>query len=177
MAFFQRADLLWHANEETAPQQLLRVPPRVSRRSPHLRPGIANILLRSSLLALGTTDSDGRLWTSLWAGEYGFSRSTGEYTMVIRASVDTQNDPAISALMMKDALALEDRSCNLGTSVSILGMDPTALKRVQIFGEVVFCALAVIEGVVGEVLLDIKVVHSSGLLLLPVVNIEFTHYI
>lgn len=52
----------------------LHIDPDGNPTTPFLSPFASHVLQRAPLVALGTVDSDGRPWTSLWGGEPAFAR-------------------------------------------------------------------------------------------------------
>lgn len=157
MAYFHEADLQWHTYEENM-HKLLRVPPRDNPTSPYLRPGVANILLRSPLFALGTAGLASRLWTTIWEGESGSFRAIGESTIVVRAVVDRRHDPVIEILLRNNT----EGELGKESVVSCIGMDLEARNRVKLCGRITFAAFAATVDGIGELLLDLKVEQSLG---------------
>ena len=67
----------FHEGEQKI-QRLLHVPIQDNPTFPGLGPDAIRLLHFSSLIAVGTIDSEGRPWTTLLGGEPGFARSLGQ---------------------------------------------------------------------------------------------------
>ncbi|KAF9775567.1 hypothetical protein IL306_006308 [Fusarium sp. DS 682] len=87
----------WHAGE-LAVQKQLKVPQRGNPTFPGLAPQYGIRVTQSSLVALGTLDSEGRPWTTVWGGHRGFARPVAEGVLAFNSSVDTRHDPVFRAL-------------------------------------------------------------------------------
>jgi hypothetical protein len=142
--------------------KLLRIPPQESEKSAYLTPSIAEVLLHSPLLALGTINSAGRAWTSVWEGKSWFSRAAGQSTMAVSAIVDQRYDPVIETLL-EGKTESETTEGVMGRVVSCLGIDLEARKRVKIHGRIVSCILAAADdGTIGKAQVVIRVEQSLG---------------
>ncbi|KAF5669012.1 FAD-binding protein [Fusarium heterosporum] len=87
----------WHEGE-LAMQQQLKVPKRGNPTFPGLAAHYGVRVMQSPLVALGTLDSEGRPWTTIWGGEPGFARPMAEGVLAFNSSVDTRHDPVFRAL-------------------------------------------------------------------------------
>src|SRR6266536_810629 len=96
MAFIEALE--WHDGEERM-HKLLQVPNYDNPTSPFLSPHASNVLSRSPLIALGTLDSEGRPWTTLWGGEEGFSRAIAQSIIGVKTTVDRIHDPVLRELL------------------------------------------------------------------------------
>ncbi|PVI00820.1 hypothetical protein DM02DRAFT_655065 [Periconia macrospinosa] len=89
---------------------------------------------RAPLLAIGTLDSEGYPWTSLWGGETGFSEPLGSGIVGTRTSVDSTWDPVVQALVghaKKGEMVKGNEKMVSGLSFNLM-----TRKRVKIFGRV-----------------------------------------
>ncbi|EXK33379.1 hypothetical protein FOMG_12075 [Fusarium oxysporum f. sp. melonis 26406] len=87
----------WH-DGELAVQKQLKVPTRGNPTFPGLAPQYGMRVMQSPLVALGTLDSEGRPWTTVWGGDRGFARPVAEGVLAFNSSVDTRHDPVFRAL-------------------------------------------------------------------------------
>ncbi|KAM0349044.1 hypothetical protein ACHAPU_003979 [Fusarium lateritium] len=87
----------WHEGE-LAMQQQLKVPKRGNPTFPGLAAHYGVRVMQSPLVALGTLDSEGRPWTTVWGGQPGFARPVAEGVLALNSSVDTSHDPVFRAL-------------------------------------------------------------------------------
>lgn len=147
--------------------KLLRLPDQDNPTSPYLSPFAANMLQRSPLLALGTLDSSGRPWTTIWGGEAGFSRAIGQSVIGVKATVDRKYDPVIEALLGTKADGEVVKEDGPGRMISGLGADLEARNRIKLYGRMVAGALAATEGDAGEAQLAVKIEQSLGWCLDP----------
>lgn len=161
MASFYEADLQWHTGEEQM-HKLLRVPEHDNPTSQFLSPHAARLLVRSPLLAVGTLDSAGRPWTSLWGGQSGFSQAIGQSIVGVKATVDRKYDPVIETLLGDKADGEVVKEDGPGRMVSGLGIDLESRNRVKLYGRMVAGALAATEGNAGEAQLVVKIEQSLG---------------
>ncbi|PYH45096.1 putative oxidoreductase, FAD-binding [Aspergillus saccharolyticus JOP 1030-1] len=88
----------WHEGELKM-HNLLHVPPRDNPTVPALSYNAGYLLRTAPLLAIGTTDREGRPWTSIWGGEKGFARPTSQTTVELSAPVDGRHDPVADILL------------------------------------------------------------------------------
>ncbi|TVY81917.1 hypothetical protein LSUE1_G003749 [Lachnellula suecica] len=151
----------WHTGEEQM-HKLLRVPHMDNPTSPYLTSYASNILIRSPLIALGTLDSEGRPWTSLWGGEAGFSRPIAQSIIGVNTTVDRTYDPVVEVLLggKADGKLIQEKGA--GKMVSGLGIDLETRRRVKLYGRMVAGALAATDEGVGEVQLVVKIEQSLG---------------
>jgi hypothetical protein len=161
MTSLHEADQQWHSGEEQM-HRLLRVPEYDNPTSPFLSPHAARLLVHSPLVAVGTLDSTGRPWTSLWGGETGFSQPIGQSIIGMKARVDRKHDPVIGILLGEKADGEVIKEEVPGRMVSGLGIDLESRNRVKLYGRMVAGALAATEGDAGEVQLVVRIEQSLG---------------
>ena len=162
MAFYEAATA-WHAGEEEM-HKSLRVPHMDNPTSPYLTPFAQNLLMRSPLLAIGTLDSEGRPWTTLWGGEPGFSRAIAQSIIGVRATVDRTYDPVVETLLGGKADGEVIQEQGTGRMVGGLAIDLESRSRVKLYGRMVAGALSATEKGIGEVQLVVKIEQSLGML-------------
>ncbi|KAL2044923.1 hypothetical protein N7G274_002698 [Stereocaulon virgatum] len=134
------APISFHKGEQTI-QRLLHVPSQDNPTSPGLSPHATRLLHLSSLIAIGTTDNEGRPWTTLLGGEPGFARSLGQSMIGVKTVVDRKHDPVIDILVggQKDG---EVRDVGKGGRlVSALGIHLATRNRIKLWGRMVAGAL------------------------------------
>jgi hypothetical protein len=161
MAAIHEVENQWHAGEEEM-HKLLRVPNRDNPTSPFLTPYAANLLLQSPLLALGTLDSEGRPWTSLWGGERGFSRAVAQSIIGIQTTVDRSHDPVAEILFEGKADGELIQGKEERKMVGGLAIDLETRRRVKLYGRMVAGALAGTEEGAGEAQLAVMIEQSLG---------------
>jgi hypothetical protein len=161
MAAIYEAETQWHNGEEEM-HKLLRVPQHDNPTSPFLTPFGANVLMRCPLIALGTLDSEGRPWTTVWGGEPGFSRPIAQSIIGMKTTIDRTYDPVIKTLLGDEADGEIVQETGTGKMVSGLAIDLEARRRVKLYGRMVAGALAATEPDVGEVQLVVKIEQSLG---------------
>ncbi|KAJ8062771.1 hypothetical protein OCU04_008029 [Sclerotinia nivalis] len=165
MAFHMATE--WHAGEEEI-HKLLRVPQGENPTSPFLSPFAANLLTRSPLLALGTLDSSGRPWTTLWGGEAGFAWPVAQSVIAVKATIDLEYDPVSEALLGKNANGQVKHEQSPGRMVGGLAIDLESRKRVKLYGRMAAGALKETAGnAVAEASLVVKIEQSLGELIVP----------
>ena len=126
----------WHEGE-AAIQTALGVERFENPSLPFLIRGSRSHLLRSPLFALGVTDSQNRIWSTLLGGAAGIARQMSPTIIGINAMVAVGHDPAVQTL------AENDRSRRNGSSDQVLGkisgisIDLERRRRLKVFGEVV----------------------------------------
>lgn len=162
MAALNLMDSQWHSGEKEM-HRLLHVPYNENPTSGFLTPHAANFLVQSPLLALGTLDSEGRPWTSLWGGERGFSRAISQSMVGIQATVDRSYDPVAEILFGGKADGELIKAEGEGKMVSGLAIDLEARRRVKLYGRMTVGALASTEDGVGEAQLAVKIEQSLGM--------------
>ena len=115
--------------------KLLEIPYRDNPTSTMLTPQAAYRLQQAPLLAIGTLDSQGRPWTTLWGGDQGFSEMLGGGIIGTRTLVDSKHDPVVQALLGH----AEDGEMVPGNEKMIAGLtiDLMERKRVKIFGRMI----------------------------------------
>ncbi|ESZ90947.1 hypothetical protein SBOR_8665 [Sclerotinia borealis F-4128] len=152
----------WHAGEEEM-QKRLRVPQGENPTSPYLSPYAANLLTRSPLLALGTLDSSGRPWTTLWGGEAGFAWPVAQSVIAVKATVDLEYDPVSEFLLGKSSNGQIKREDSPGRMVGGLAIDLESRKRVKLYGRMAAGTLKETAGNgVAEASLVVKIEQSLG---------------
>ncbi|KAM0316927.1 hypothetical protein ACHAO8_002730 [Botrytis cinerea] len=152
----------WHAGEEEMHKRL-RVPQNENPTSPYLSPFAANLLSRSPLLALGTLDSSGRPWTTLWGGEAGFAWPVAQSVIAVKATIDLEYDPVSEVLLGKNADGQVKREELPGRMVGGLAIDLESRKRVKLYGRMAAGALKETAGnSVAEASLVVKIEQSLG---------------
>jgi hypothetical protein len=161
MAFYEAATA-WHAGEEEM-HKLLRVPQTDNPTQPYLTPFAQSLLMRSPLIAIGTLDSEGRPWTTLWGGEPGFSRAIAQSTIGVKATVDRTNDPVVETLLGGKADGEVVQEQGTGKMVGGLAIDLESRRRVKLYGRMVAGALAATDEGIGEVQLVVKIEQSLGM--------------
>jgi hypothetical protein len=160
MAFYE-ADTQWHDGEKEM-RKLLHVPDHDNPTSPMLTTYAAGTLQRSPLLALGTLDSKGRPWTTLWGGEPGFARAITQQVIGMRATIDRLNDPVAEILFEGKADGEVVQAEGNGKMVSGLGINLETRSRVKLFGRMVAGSLQSTEEGIGDVQLVVKIEQSLG---------------
>lgn len=140
------------------------------------------MLQTAPLLALGTLDSEGRPWATLWGGESGFTKSLGQSIVGIRTVVDPVHDPVAEALYEHQRDGETVRPEGAGKMVSGLTIDMENRKRVKLYGRMVAGALSMtegqddqaeLEGATGEAQLVLKIEQSLGMFKLPTYSTSF----
>ncbi|EPE25655.1 Riboflavin synthase [Glarea lozoyensis ATCC 20868] len=158
MAFYE-VDTQWHDGEKEM-RRLLHVPDHDNPTSPMLTTYAASTLQRSPLLALGTLDSKGMPWTTLWGGEPGFSRAIAQQIIGIRATIDRLNDPVAEILFDGKSDGEVVQAEGNGKMVSGLGINLETRSRVKLFGRMVAGSLQSTEEGIGDVQLVVKIEQS-----------------
>lgn len=164
MAAIIKAETGWHTGEKEM-QRLLRVPDMDNPTQPYLTPNAYTRLMQSPLLAVGTLDTDGRPWTTIWAGERGFVRPIAQSIMGLKTTVDRCFDPVVDILLGNSTNGEVQREEGAGRMVSALGIDLQTRSRVKLYGRMVVGALTATEEGVGEVQLAVKIEQSLGKLM------------
>lgn len=173
MSFVLSAQQAWHKGEEEM-RTLMHSDRHENPNSPFLIPSGAYMLQTAPLLAVGTLDSQGRPWTSLWGGEPGFARPLGQNLVGIRNIVDAKFDPVVEVLYGGQAGMKATSDEGSEKMVSGLTIDMENRKRVKVFGRMVAGALSMyeddgeeagLEGSRGEAQLVLKIEQSLGMCL------------
>ncbi|APA08468.1 hypothetical protein sscle_04g032380 [Sclerotinia sclerotiorum 1980 UF-70] len=160
MAFHMATE--WHAGEEEIHKRL-RVPQGDNPTSPFLSPFAANLLTRSPLLAVGTLDSSGRPWTTLWGGEAGFTWPVAQSVIAVKATIDLEYDPVSEVLLGKNANGQVKHEQPPGRMIGGLAIDLESRKRVKLYGRMAAGALKETAGhAVAEASLIVKIEQSLG---------------
>ncbi|MCJ1387556.1 hypothetical protein MMC18_000399 [Xylographa bjoerkii] len=159
----------WHEGEQKM-HSLMHIDLHMENPTyPCLTGGGGNFLQTAPLVAIGTHDLEGRLWTTLWGGAAGFSRSLGSSIIEIKTLVDKQYDPVVEALLGHQLDGKITETVGAGCSVSGLAIDLAARRRLKFAGHVVAGALGQlgpqtsgVDGKLGEAQIVIKVDSSLG---------------
>ena len=117
----------------------------------------ARRVAESSLLALGTLDSEGRPWTTLLGGEPGFANQLAENVLGVEGLVDVQADPVMEAIW-KGREEQGDVVPGDGKMVSALAIEPMTRDRVKLAGRLMVGAKK--EG--GQVQLGLQIEECLG---------------
>ncbi|KAH0559164.1 hypothetical protein GP486_004302 [Trichoglossum hirsutum] len=161
MAFIHDTDLPWHPGEQTL-HRLLQVPEHANPTSPFLTPRAGQILTISPLLALGTLDQNNNPWTTVWGGESGFSRPTGQSVITVRTLVDRAFDPVVEALSGKGEGIAKVAKEGEGMMVGGLGIFLERRIRVKLFGRTIAGTVKRTEVGKGEMELFVRIEQSLG---------------
>ena len=166
MAFYQ--DMPWHEGEEKM-RHAMHSPDYDNPTFPALSPQLANHLQIAPLISIGTLDSQGRPWTTLWGGERGMARSLGGGIVGIKTPVTGKYDPVVEELVGRDTSGQVVREEGKGRMVSGLTIDLEKRKRVKLFGRMVAGALGTRDDEVtgheehiAEIQLVLKIEQSLG---------------
>ncbi|KAG0646016.1 Serine threonine-kinase ATG1 [Hyphodiscus hymeniophilus] len=160
MAFYEAASA-WHDGEKQM-RKMLHVPQDDNPTQPFLSPFAHSLLTLAPLLAVGTIDTQGRPWTTLWGGESGFSRAIAQSVIGVRATVDRSYDPVVEVLSGGKADGEVVQEQGNGKMVSGLAIDLESRRRVKLYGRRVASALTATEDGIGEVQLVVKIEQSLG---------------
>lgn len=123
---------------EAAMREMLKVPPGGNPTVPGLPMRYAMRVRQSPLVAVGTLDSDGRPWTTVWGGERGFAGPIADGVLGFNSSVDMRNDPVFEALFKNagpDGIVRHDGG--EGKMMSALAIDLETRDRVKLAGVMV----------------------------------------
>ncbi|KAJ5090007.1 Riboflavin synthase-like beta-barrel [Penicillium argentinense] len=150
----------WHDGEEKV-HQLLRVPLPDNPTVPGLSPNGANFLRTAPLMAVGTIDSQGRPWTTLWGGKSGFAEPVGQSMIRLRTQVDNTYDP-VAKMLFKDQPDEDDGGIFNETQkmISGLAIDLEQRRRWKLFGRMVAGTLTVDRP--GQADVVVKIEESLG---------------
>jgi hypothetical protein len=162
MATLQIQESKWHRGEQEM-HRLLHVPEGDNPTSSFITPFASNLLLRSPLLALGTVDADGRLWTSLWGGERGFARAISQEMIGIQATIDRSHDPVAEVLFGGKADGELIKAEGKGKMIGGLSIDLETRKRVKLYGRMAVGALISTDGGAGEAQLAVRIEQTLGM--------------
>ncbi|KAF5585910.1 oxidoreductase FAD-binding protein [Fusarium pseudocircinatum] len=132
----------WHEGE-LAVQKQLKVPTRGNPTFPGLAPQYGMRVMQSPLVALGTLDSEGRPWATVWGGDRGFARPVAEGVLAFNSSVDTRHDPVFRALWdgiddegVKEG-AINRPNGGEGKGMAGLSIDLETRDRVKLVGNMI----------------------------------------
>ena len=114
-------------------QALMSAPSVQNPTTPFLTPSRAMTLMSSPLFAIGTLDSRGRPWTSLWGGEKGCVSIPGQNLLHVNVVVDRTNDPVLQACLDGEK---KGEIHGIGKIVSALGIDLETRRRVKLSGKI-----------------------------------------
>ncbi len=168
MAVIHTKPIEFHEGEVTM-RSLLHVPEGDNPTSPGLSPHAARLLHKSSLLAIGTLDEEGRPWTTLLGGEPGFARSLGQSIIGVKILVDRKHDPVLNILLGKQQDGEVYEAGKDGRLMSALGIHLPTRDRVKLWGKMIAGAVSqpdtgadVKEDVRAEVQLVFAIQQSLG---------------
>ncbi|GHO65833.1 oxidoreductase [Ktedonobacter sp. SOSP1-52] len=132
----------YHAGELEVQRQA-GVPPRASRVNKSLRPTLPPIaqtfLHEQCMVVLSTTDSEGRVWASILAGEPGFLKTPDEQTVKISAAPGPF-DPL-------------SKNLQIGGAIGMTMIDFATRRRMRVNGR--------IKSVRGEIVVHTEQVYSN----------------
>ncbi|KAF1976903.1 oxidoreductase-like protein [Bimuria novae-zelandiae CBS 107.79] len=120
---------------EAKMHKLLQVPYMENPTSTMLTAQAAFRLQHAPLLAIGTLDSQGRPWTTLWGGNQGFSEMLGGGIIGTRTLIDSAHDPVVQALVghaEKGQMVQGNEKMVAGLTIDLMER-----KRVKLFGRVI----------------------------------------
>lgn len=123
-------------------RSLLHVPEGDNPTSPGLSPHATRLLHISSLLAIGTLDSEGRPWTTLLGGEPGFTRSLGQSLIGVKTLVDPKLDPVLDILVGNKEDGEAHEEVKNGRLMSALGIHLATRDRVKLWGKMIAGAIS-----------------------------------
>jgi ferredoxin-NADP reductase len=149
----------WHDGEERM-HRLMRVPDMDNPAVPYLSASGGYFLTKVPLLAVGTVDSQGRPWTSLWGGIAGFAGPIAESMIGLKTPVDSTNDPVVKALLSNQVID-EDGAPRQspGNMVSGLAIHLEHRLRWKLFGRMVAGSL---DEELGQAQLAVHIEESLG---------------
>lgn len=149
---------------EAAMRNMLHVPAGRNPTAPGLPMPYAMRVRQSPLVALGTLDSQGRPWTTIWGGERGFAGPVAQGVLGFNSAVDMRYDPVFEALWTNQGDdGIVRPNDGQGKMMAGLAIDLETRDRVKLAG--VMVAGAVVkdgdEGV-GDVQAAMVVTESLG---------------
>ncbi|KAJ6128801.1 hypothetical protein N7471_010018 [Penicillium samsonianum] len=144
----------WHEGEERL-HHLLRVPHGDNPTAPYLSSRAAYLVEQSPLLALGTLDSQGRPWSTIWGGTAGFATPVAESLIGLQTQVDSKYDPVVQALLTGN-----QTDADIGKMVSGLAVDLENRRRVKLYGRMVTGSLS--DGDAGQAQMVVHIEESLG---------------
>lgn len=123
----------------------LKVPQYENPTIPGLPGRYAMRVIQSPLMALGTLDSEGRPWTSIWGGQRGFAQPVAPGVLGIGSNVDREYDPVYEALWEGErGMVVQHGNGDDGKMMAALAIDLETRDRVKLMGRMM--AGAVTEG-------------------------------
>ena len=122
----------WHPGNIRM-QGLMSAPSVQNPTTPFLTASRAVTLTTSPLFAIGTLDSRGRPWTTLWGGEKGCVSIPGQNMLGVNAMIDRVNDPVLQACLDGKR---KGEIFGIGTVISALGIDLETRRRVKLSGKI-----------------------------------------
>ncbi|KAK2590555.1 hypothetical protein QQS21_011757 [Conoideocrella luteorostrata] len=147
---------------EAAMRNMLKVPSGGNPTAPGLPMSYAMRVRQSPLIALGTLDSQGRPWTTIWGGERGFAGAITQDVLGLKSAVDRRYDPVFEAFWKEaNSDGIVQPNNGQGKMMSALAIDLETRDRVKLAG--VFIAGAVVtDGDNTDVQAAIAVTESLG---------------
>ena len=132
----------WSAGEKRI-HRLLGVPLDINPAAQTLTQQATFMLENAPLLVIGTLDSQGRPWTTVWGGEPGFAQSSGRRRMVeVLTTVEPKYDPVVQALASGlDKARGQAVGTDDGKMFSGLSIDLMSRARVKIAGRMMALGL------------------------------------
>ncbi|KAM7199631.1 hypothetical protein V8F33_004283 [Rhypophila sp. PSN 637] len=137
----------WHPGEISA-HKLLKV--TTSHRRNPTQQGLSYShgyrVSESPIVALGTLDQEGNIWTTLWGGEKGFARPVARNVLALQSLLSVKGDPFLGALLQLDENnnALKGgviKPAGEGKMMSGLSVDLETRDRVKLAGRVLVASL------------------------------------
>ncbi|KAJ5959491.1 Riboflavin synthase-like beta-barrel [Penicillium vulpinum] len=144
----------WHEGEERL-HHWLRVPHGDNPGVPYLSTRAAFLVQQCPLVALGTLDSQGRPWSTIWGGKVGFAKPVAESLIDLRTQVDSKYDPVVQALLTGNKT-----DAYTGKMVSGLAIDLENRRRVKLYGRMVAGSLS--DRDAGQAQLVVHIEESLG---------------
>jgi hypothetical protein len=161
--------LPWHDGENAIHRRLGVEGNYDNPTSSMLTPYAAYLLQRSPLLAIGTLDSEGRPWTTVWGGDPGFASSLGSSIIGLSVTVDRKHDPVVAALLTDTAGDDVSWVRGQGKMVGGLAIDLLKRQRVKLYGRLAASTINTLsaeEGEddigIGEMRLVVRIEQSLG---------------
>ncbi|KAL7911894.1 hypothetical protein GGI35DRAFT_301446 [Trichoderma velutinum] len=145
---------------EVAVYKMLKLPISGDPTSSGLPTNHAVRAMQSPLVAVGTLDSKGRPWTTVWGGDVGCARPVAEDVLRFDSKVDTEHDPVFNALLGSDETktghaVLQDDKRKMMAALTI---DLDGQDRVKLMGKM----LAAVESKDGRVRIAMDIEESLG---------------
>lgn len=126
----------WHEGEHKI-HKLTRVPNMDNPTTPGLPARMAQRVSLSPTIAIGTTDSEGQVWCTIWGGDVPIAQQVARGgIMGIRTQVDASYDPVVQALFGGESDGEPVRhDPESGKMVSGLSIHLEERDRVKLFGK------------------------------------------